>query len=403
MKHNHATNLKSHATLLNQICKLIPAYLVPKLARQHRVASRRFTPWSQVVAMLYAQLGHLVSLNDLCDSFLWRHGALHALRGATAPHRNTLSHANRTRDCVLAQQLYWHTLAHLQRLSPHWGVGGKLKRFTSPVVAIDSTTIPLIANCMDWAQHRRRKAAAKCHLSLNLKSFLPQFLITDQARTQDNRQAAALTGALPAGAVVIADRGYQDFKLLTLWSQRGLRWVVRAKDGFRYRVLKHLRRPQGELVTDAWIKLTGTQAAANHPAPLRLVVVRITVDGREQELRLLTNQESWSAATVAGLYRQRWDIELFFKQLKQNLQLVDFLGHNANAVTWQLWTAMLAHLLLRYLAWQSQWPHAFGRLVTLVRAHLWRRLDLAVLLANCGTAAPPPHFAAAPQQAYFAL
>src|SRR5713226_6591649 len=167
-------------SLLRQLCNLIPNHLVPRLAREHSVEqkSRTFLPWSHVVSLIYAQLTHALGLNDVCDALRLHSGPLSALRGATPPSRNNLSHANQHRDASMAEQLFWRVLDHLQTLKPDFAGGqrfGLARRFKRVIHVVDSTTIQLVASCLDWAKHRRRKAAAKCHLRLDLHSFLPRF------------------------------------------------------------------------------------------------------------------------------------------------------------------------------------------------------------------------------------
>jgi hypothetical protein len=173
--------------LLRQICNFIPDFLVPKLARATGVQdkARSFSPWSHLVALMYAQLTHSIGLNDVCDALGLHSGPLSSLRGATPPNRNTLSHANKVRPAQMAEQLFWAVLQHLGDRSPGFvsGQAGKrfARKFKRTIHLVDSTTLPLIASCLDWAKHRRRKAAAKCHLRLDLQSFLPRFAIVDPA------------------------------------------------------------------------------------------------------------------------------------------------------------------------------------------------------------------------------
>ena len=196
MKNKHdPTPTTSKLSVLRQLCNLIPNHLVPKLARQTGVdqKARTFTPWSHVVSLLFSQLSHAIGLNDVCDALKLSSGPLSAIRGATPPSRNNLSHANKQRDASLAEQLFWRMLEHLQALSPSFAKGklgrGVTRRFRRVIHVVDSTTIALVASCMDWAKHRRRKAAAKCHLRLDLQSFLPRFAIIDTARDHDNQRA----------------------------------------------------------------------------------------------------------------------------------------------------------------------------------------------------------------------
>jgi len=192
-------------TILKQVVEKIPGYLVSTLSRKHGVAqrSRGISPWSHVVSMVYAQLSHALSLNDVCDSLRNHGGALSALRGAAAPSRNGLSHANRTRNADMAESLFWQTLADIQKEHPKFGMGrnycGFPRRFKRVINVVDSTTIQLVANCMDWAKHRRRKAAAKCHMRLDLQTFLPRFAVVKSADSHDTSEAAALVQVFVRG------------------------------------------------------------------------------------------------------------------------------------------------------------------------------------------------------------
>ena len=378
--------------MLRQLVELIPAYLVPKLARETGVAdqARTFTPWSHVVAMLYAQVSHALGLNDVCDALRLQVTALCALRGATPPARNTLSHANKKRDCSLAEKLFWKMLEHLQSQHPGFGRGGNKTlawRFRRAISIVDATTIQLVANCIDWARHRRRKAAAKCHLRLDLQNFLPRFAIVDTAGEHDSVRAPELCAGLREGEIVLFDKAYVHFAHLWALTGRGVFWVTRAKDNLVLKVKK--RRPahaDPRILRDDLVVLKGLNTAKAYPQLVRRVTALVEIDGKERVMVFLTNNLEWSPATVCDLYRCRWEIEVFFKQLKQTVQLVDFLGNSANAVKWQVWTALLVHLLLRFLAWRSRWAHSFTRLFTFVRAALWLRRDLADLLKRCGTA-----------------
>jgi len=392
-------------SLLRQLCNFIPNHLVPQLAREHAVEekSRTFLPWSHVVSLIYAQLTHALGLNDVCDALRLHSGPLSAIRGATPPSKNALSHANRQRNPEMAEALFWSMLEHLQQLHPGFGARRRPKfafRFKRLIHVVDSTTIQLVARCMDWAKHRRRKAAAKCHVRLNLQSFLPRFALVDTAGEHDNRRAHELCAGVQAGEIVIFDKAYVDFAHLAALSMREVFWVTRAKENLRYRVVRRLQRGRlGNILRDDLIQLTGPARKA-HPVELRRVVARVEVDDELREMVFLTNNVTWSAQTIGDLYRCRWSIEVFFKELKQTLQLADFLGHNANAVRWQVWTALLVYLLLRFCAFLSQWPHSFTRLFTLLRSALWQRVDLRSLLDGYGTAGGGGRFLGTPEQAY---
>lgn len=406
-KPSRSTPTRSKLSVFRQLCNLIPTHLVSHLARTTGVEekSRSFKPWSHVVSLLFAQFTHAVGLNDVCDALRLHSGPLSAIRGATPPSRNGLSTANRERPAALAEQLFWQTLEHLKGLSPAFA-GGRAgqrlaHRFKTAIHVVDATTIQLIASAMDWARHRRRKAAAKCHLRLDLHSFLPRFALVDTARDHDARRAREVCAGIRSGEIVLFDKAYVDFVHLRDLDERGVFWITRAKDNLQFKVVKRRsKKPEGRILRDDEILLTVPRSRADYPQRMRRVVALVEVDGVERELVFLTNNLEWAAGTVADLYRCRWQIEVFFKQIKQTLQLADFLGNSARAVRWQVWTALLVYVLLRYLAAASQWGHSLARLWAVTRSALWLRLDLRALLEGYGTAGGSFRMLAAPEQAY---
>jgi hypothetical protein len=398
----------SKFTVLCQICNYIPPHLVPKLARETGVEekTRTFDEWSHTVSLCYAQLSHSIGLNDVCDALQLNSGPLSAIRGATPPTRNNLSHANKVRDAAMAERLFWEVFGYLGELSPRFvsGKAGKrfARRFKRTIHLVDSTTIELIASCMDWAKHRRRKAAAKCHLRLDLQSFLPRFAIIDTARDADAKRAREVCAGIKDGEIVIFDRAYIDFEHLHDLDERGVVWVTRAKENLQFEVVQaYPVKPGSKVVSDELVGLKNETSQKAYPELMRRVVAWVEVDGQERLMTFLTNQLTWSPETVVELYRCRWQIEVFFKQIKQTLQLADFLGTSANAVRWQVWTALLVYLLLRYLAFLSEWAHSFSRLFAVVRTALWRKWDLLKLLGRYGTAGGSFRYLARPEQAYF--
>ncbi len=395
MKKKNSSQRRHNLSVFRQLCNFIPPFLVTKLAAETGVEKlcRKFSAWSHVVAMLYTQLTHCIGLNDLCDSLQLHSGPLSALRGATPPKRNTLSHANKHRDASLAQKLFWSVLEHLGNLQPGFTGGkrkGVLRRFRRAAHAVDSTVIQLVAHCMPWAKHRRRKAAAKLHVRLNLQSLLPQCAVIKTAAEHDNTRAVELCASLEEGEIVIFDKAYVWFWHLWQLATRGVFWVSRSKDNLDYRVVRRrIKKPQGKILRDDEIKLRGPKSKRLYPGVLRRVVALVELDGVEQEMAFLTNNLSWSAQTIAELYRCRWEIEKFFRQIKQTLQLGDFLGNSENAVAWQIWTALLLHVLLRFQAFLSSWPCAFTRLWAICRSMTWNKIDLLQLLRSYGIAATP--------------
>jgi hypothetical protein len=391
-KTNSIRPSRREATILRQICELIPAHVVSREARQLGIdqLARSFSPWSHLVAMLQAQLSHALSLNDVCDSLNnWR-TPLRAIRGATPPSRNTLSHANKIRSCELAQRVLYSTIEHLQQQWPAFARGARPQyawRFKAPIHLVDSSVIELVASCMDWAKHRRRKAAAKCHMRLSLRSLLPQCAVVDTAAEHDSQRASELCAGLQDGEIAVFDKAYLSLDHLWELQERGVQFVTRAKENLDLTVVQ--KRPRGSddrVVSDQIVQFRGRVSASRYPGKMRLVRLRVEVEGEEREMAFLTNNQQWQPASVGALYRSRWQIEAFFKQVKQTLQLADFIGHSANAVQWQVWVALLVYVLLRFIHWQNRWAHSFSRLLTMLRSGLWMRRSIADLLRRCGTA-----------------
>lgn len=397
---------KRKFTVLKQIVKHIPRNLVPRLASKHGVdkQSRDISPWSHVLSLLHAQLSHALSLNDVCDTLRNHAGALKDIRAASPPSRNGLSNANRKRNPAMAEELFWSVLLELKRRSPRFWLGhgysGVPYRFKRAINAVDSTTIKLFANSMSWAKHRRRKAAAKMHLRLDLQTFLPRYALVKAASTHDSTEAVELCAGLSEGEIAVFDKAYCDFSHLALLNKRKVFWVTRLKDNIQYRVVGQHRRPGGRIIKDVLIELTGIGTSEHYPEYLRLVEAIVEVDGRQMRMTFITNNMHWASSSVCGLYKCRWGIEVFFKEIKQTLQIADFLGYNENAVKWQIWTALLTYVLLRYIHHVYQWPFTFPRLFTVIRGVLWSCFDLAGVLESCGTAGAPKRMRASPDQVY---
>src|SRR5690554_1196545 len=396
-------------TLLKQVVENIPSYLVPKLARKHGIdkKSRTFSPWSHVVSMIFAHLSHALSLNDVSDTLRHHAGALATVRGAQPPSRNGLSHANKVRSSEMAKDLFYETLHHQTGHFPKFGRMDKSfklpRRIKRVINLVDSTTIQLFANCMDWAKHRRRKAAAKCHLMLDALTFLPRFAVVGSAKSHDAVQGRILCNQLKDGEIVIFDKAYVDFKHLFELMQRGILWVTRAKTNMSYKIVRRQKKTHKSIIRDSEIRLKGYRSSKDYPQTLRLIVANVVRDGKTVRMEFITDNFEFSAVTICELYKARWDIELFFKQLKQTLKLSDFLGYSENAVQWQIWMALLTYVILRFIAYMSKWKGTFARLFTTIRGVLWSRFDLYNLLKYCGTAPGRKRLCMQPQQLYLPL
>jgi len=396
MKNNLATeSIRRSLPVFAQIVHLIPPGLIESISAAYKIKARAFSYAHQIYSLLLGQLSGAWSLNEICDGEEVHRKKLFRIRRMLPARRNTFSNANRTRDPAVAQTLFWRVYSRLQSENgaffrqPH---KGKLARFRlRRIFAVDSSTLQLTLKAIDWARHRRRKAAAKLHMLCDVASRLPSFALVTAAKVADCRTMTALCEHLRAGDVAIFDRAYNDFGALARLAAKLVFFVVREKERMKYKVLRRVPRrllPEN-VISDETIRLTGQRTGRKYPEALRRIRARVEVDGKKREMVFLTNNFDWKPTMIAELYRARWQVELLFKELKQTLQLRDFYGENEKAVMWQVWTAMLAHLLLRYLAFLSKWRGSYTRFVGVIRAALWERTDLMRLLLLYGTAPPP--------------
>ena len=403
-------------TILGQLFKFVPAKLIEKLKSKYHIQTRFFSATSHVVSMIFAQLSHALSLNDVCDCLRFHAGYLSQIRDCVPPSRNGLSHANATRDAGMAEELFWSTFDSVRQKYPEFirssrEYPGLPHRFKRAIHVVDSTTIQLVAKCMDWAKYRERKAAAKMHMDIDLKSFLPNFTLIGPARESDPRMAWELCAPIKSGEIVVFDRAYVDFGHLHALDERGVTWVTRYREGILYDIVgqqlseeemqqaRNMKEKgifvgqQPIVLSDRRIRLSTDETSKKYPGELRMVVAVVQVNGKPAEMSFLTNNFSWSPYSVCDLYRARWGIEAFFKEIKQTLQLADFMGTGENAIRWQIWTALLTYLLLRLVEWIGGWKQSFRRLFTLIKGMLWSRRNILELLrlvdTNDGEKPPP--------------
>lgn len=374
-----------------------------------KIAARAFSIWSHIVSMIYCHMAHCISLNDICDGLQNFKGNLNDIRNATTPHRNTLSHANRTRDIALIKKLFWKTVEHYQQTHPKFFTqGGRSyfrlpRRFKRAIRAIDSTTIELIAKCMDWAKHRKHKAAAKVHVALDLISFIPIRVVTDSANHHDGSYMSELCGNMKSGDIAVMDRAYVDYKQLDTLTKQGVFWVTRSKSNMKIKVIRELNKgrkntlQEGKdphypiILKDEEVKLTGKTSHKRYPRSFRHVsAIVLDSNGKEITVSFLSNNMEWAASSICDLSRCRWGIETFFKEIKQTLQIRTFVGFSRNAIEWQIWSALLTYLLMRIMAFLSEWKRDFKHFFNLMKGALWAKRTVRVIVSRYGTAGESP-------------
>jgi len=357
-------------SLFSQILSLFQrsdfARHVRELKTEHR--SKGFTSWEQFVAMLFCQLAQARSLREICDGLKCCEGKLKHLGLEEDPKRSTLSYANAHRPWELFERLFYDLLAQCQAMSPQ-----KKFRFKNRLLTLDSTTVELCASMFDWAHWRQTKGAVKLHLLLDHDGYLPVFGHVTDGKVGDVKVAQNLD--FPRGSIVAMDRGYTDYGLFTRWTREGVFFVTRLKSNADTVVVTSRPVPEkGNVLRDEIIRLKPFEAGRPDLEDLRLVTVWL--EDKQEELELLTNNFTLAASTIAAIYKERWQIELFFKLLKQQLKIKTFVGTSANAVRIQIWTALIAVLVVRYLQFRSQFRWAVSNLVALLRWNLFSYRNL---------------------------
>ena len=362
----------------------------PRVEFQHLVTitqaerhAKGFPCWSQFVSMLFCQLGRAHSLREITGGLRSCEGKLNHL-GITVPSRSTLAYANGHRPWELYQRIFLQLSerCHVQ------GVGKKKFRFKNKLISMDSSTIDLCLSMFDWAHFRRTKGAIKLHLLLDHDGYLPSFAVITEGKVSDVTVARQFR--FDPGTIVVDDRGYNDYELFGRWSTQGVFFVSRMKENALYEVVGEKQVPQNRnVLKDELIEFKDPKAREKCPYPLRRIEV---FDPEKKEvLVFLTNNLKLGATTIASIYKDRWQIELFFKALKQNLKIKTFVGTSANAVKIQIWTALIAMLILRFLQLRSQFNWSLSNLVALLRMNLFTHRDLWAWLNKPYETPPIPY------------
>ena len=334
------------ASLFNQLLHHFPRLEFASLVKKHQAerAAKGFDCWTQFVAMLFCQLGHADSLREICNGLTCCLGKLVHLGIAKAPNKSTLSYANQHRPAALYQELFYTALA---RFREQQGLGPRKHKFhfRNKLLSLDSTIVSLCLSLFPWARCRRNKGGAKAHVLLDHDDYLPRYVLITPARVPDLRVAHTL--ALPKGSIVAMDRGYVDFRLFARWTEAGVFFVTRPLHHMVFEVVDS--RPvlkNSTIRSDQTIRFN-SQWAQRHGFKLLLRRIVVWNEEHQQKIVLLTNHFGFAASTLANIYKERWQIELFFKALKQNLKIKSFVGTTENALHIQIWTALIAILLLK--------------------------------------------------------
>ena len=371
------------SSIFGQILHLFPRreFFEAVEATRAEKSAKGFSCWEQFVAMMFCQLGQANSLREICGGLASCFGKARHLGIQDAPKRSTLAYANEHRPWQLYEKLFYQLLGRCQGLE----FGKRKFRFKNRLFSLDASLIRLCASLFDWAKYRQTKGAMKLHLLLDHEGYLPVFACITTGKIHEVSIARTLN--FPAGSIVAVDRGYLDYELFWSWTQGGIFFVTRQKDNAHYRIIEKRAIPKNRsILRDQLIELEGFYSHRHYPVPLRRLEVWDAEN--EQIIVLLTNHLDFGATTIAAIYKDRWQIEIFFKTIKQNLKIKTFVGTSPNALLIQIWTALIAILVLKYLKYRSQFQWSLSNLVAMLRYNLFTYRDLWVWIDQ--PYEPPP-------------
>jgi len=361
-------------SIFSQLLQLFPRTEFQRAVKEHKAErhARGFTGWGQFVAMLFCQLGRAHSLREICGGLACCEGKLKHLGIPLAPKRSTLAYANEHRPWQLYQTVFEQTLCKCQELVQSQG-GRKKFRFKNKLMSLDGSVIDLSVSMFDWAKFRRTKGAIKLHMLLDHDGYLPSFGVVTEGKASELKVARSLP--FEPGTILAIDRGYIDYDWFASLTSQEVYFVTRMKENAVYVVQEEFEVPQNRnVLKDQLIYFPSQPKAGEEPCLFRRV--EIWDEDKQESIVFLTNLLAFGATTIAAIYKDRWQVELFFKAIKQNLKIKTFVGTSANAVKTQVWTALIAILVLKYLQLKSKFAWSLSNLLALLRQQLFVYRDL---------------------------
>ena len=364
----------SNITLFSQIIGKLDSQKFNKLVKKHTSDKHQkgYDSWTHLVSMLFCQFANSQSLRDISYGLKSATGNLNHLGIRKAPSKSSISYQNKNRSWELFRDYYYSLLESLGQQAGFKQVKFKIK---SKIFLLDATTVSLCLSLFDWAKYKTTKGAIKMHTLLDFDGNLPTYVNISDGKTADNKGAYDIP--LLKGSVIVADRFYNDYSLLNIWDSNGVYFVVRHKDNIQFTTVKENELPENRhehLLKDEVIELTGIQSKNKYPKRLRRVA--IWDEKNKQVIEVITNQMSWTANTISELYKARWQVEIFFREIKQLLHIKSFIGTSQNAVMIQIWTALITILVLKALKAMAKFNWHLSNLVAFIRLNLFVKINL---------------------------
>jgi len=370
----------TNITLFSQIISKLDRLSFNRIVKEREADKHQkgYSSWTQLVSMLFCQFAKSQSLRDISNGLRSATGNLNHLGIHKAPSKSAIGYQNKHRDWELFKDYYYSLLHSLGQQAKFKQVKFKIK---SKIFLLDSSTISLCLSLFDWAKYKTAKGAIKMHTLLDYDGNLPAYVNITDGKTADNKGAYDIP--LHKGSVIVADRFYNDFSLLNVWDSNHVYFVIRHKENIRYKSIKENELPENKydhLLKDEIIELTGIQSKNKYKKRLRRVA--IWNEENQQVIEVITNQMSWTANTISELYKSRWQIEIFFREIKQALHIKSFIGTTKNAVMIQIWTALITILVLKALKAMAKYNWYLSNLIAFIRLNLFVKIDLNLWLDN---------------------
>ena len=377
---NKTPSLMANVTLFSQIIGKLDRTKFSKLVKEHQSDKHQkgYTSWTHLVSMLFCQFAKSQSVRDISNGLRSATGNLNHLGIDKAPSKSTISYQNKHRGWELFRSYYYQLLGSLGQQVGFKQVKFKIK---SKIFLLDATTISLCLSLFDWAKYKTAKGAVKMHTLLDFDGNLPAYVNITDGKTADNKGAYDIP--LLKGSVIVADKFYNDFSLLNIWDSKGVYFVIRHKENIHYTVIRENELPENRhqhVLKDEIIELKNAVSTNKYPNKIRRVSV--WDDLNEQVIELITNQMTWTANTIGELYKSRWNVEIFFRDIKQLLHIKSFIGTSKNAVMIQIWTALITILVLKALKAMAKFGWHLSNLVAFIRLNLFVKIDLQTWIDN---------------------
>jgi hypothetical protein len=381
----------TNITLFSQIISKLDRIKFSKLVKERQTDKyqKGYDSWTHLVAMIFCQFAKSQSVRDISNGLRSATGNLNHMGVVKAPSKSSISYENKHRSWTLFQQYYYQLFGDLGQQACFKQVKFRIK---SKIFLLDATVISLCLSLFDWAKYKTAKGAVKMHTLLDYDGNLPAYVNITNGKTADNKGAYDIP--LLKGSVIVADRFYNDFSLLNIWDSKEVYFVIRHKENLQFTVIKENELPENRhqhILTDEIIELKNETSKEKYPKRLRRVAVWDDIN--KQAIELITNQMTWTANTIGELYKSRWQIEIFFREIKQLLHIKSFIGTTENAVMIQIWTALITILILKALKAMAKFNWHLSNLVAFIRLNLFVKIDLQLWLNK-----PFEHIAESPPQ-----